>query len=362
VSTTATPNYSPACRIVVNGVELRGERADDISHIEVVQEPNTLDHLRLTLANDNPDFVYAIEGGAQPDLFGIFREGNAIELSLGYGSALEEVFAGEITGIVANFPESEAATIEVHCHSFLHRLIGSALTRTYLKMKDSAIAALVGREAGLRVQARDTMTRHDFVLQYNQTNLEFLLELASRNGFELLVRGKTLFFQNPGDTRAAEVTLTYGGAPDPLLSVWLKEELLGQRGKVTVRAVNQRGETIVGTAQSGQVDSPPPPAQLGASIARKAFGATEAVVVDRPVASRQDAEALALSIMDGRARSFVTGSGRSLGKPALRAGGVVQLRGLGKKFSGSYYVVQSTHTLSEDGYTTSFGVQRNAVA
>ena len=67
------------------------------------------------------------------------------------------------------------------------------------------------------------------------------------------------------------------------------------------------------------------------------------------------------SILNGRARAFVTGSGRAIGRPALRAGGVIELAGVGKTFDGKYYVVQSTHLYGEDGYHTSFRVRRNAV-
>jgi uncharacterized protein len=361
---SSTAHLGPAFKLVVNGVELRGEQVDDIIRIEVVQEPNTLDHLRLTLANDNPDFAKAITIGARrkPDQFRTFREGSQLVLSLGYGNQLTEVFDGEITGIAAHFPEEGTATLEIHCHSFLHRLIGSARTKTFLNSKDSSIASQIGREVGLRVRAEDSRTKHAFVLQYNQTNLEFLLDRASRIGFELLAEGKTLLFRTAGDPGSSVATLTYGSAADPLLSVSLSEELLGQGDKVTVRAVDPvKGDPIVATALTAALSPPPGQARSGPSVAKSAFGAVENVVVDRPIASRQEADALALSILNGRARGFVTGSGRSLGLPTLKAGGVVQLGGLGKQFNGSYYVVQSTHTFGEDGYLTSFRVRRNAV-
>jgi uncharacterized protein len=359
---SSTAQLAPAFRLMVNGVELRGERADDIIRIEVVQEPNTLDHLRLTLANDNPDFPQAIGTARGPDVFAVFREGSEVVLSLGYGDDLTQVFDGEITGVTAHFPEEGMATLEIHCHSFLHRLTRGARTKTFLNMKDSEIAATIGREAGMRVQAEDCKTKHPFVLQYNQTNLEFLLDRASRIGYELSADGKTLRFRSAGDAGSSVASLTYGSPTDSLLSVSLSEVLLGQGDKVTVRAFDPAKKiAIVGSAASAMLTPSPGQARSGPTVARSAFGAGENVVVDRPIASRAEADALALSILNGRARGFVTGSGRSLGLPTLKAGGVVQLGGLGKKFNGSYYVVQSTHTFGEDGYLTSFRVRRNAV-
>src|SRR6185503_8753435 len=110
-----------------------------------VQEPNTLDHLRLTFAYTDPEFALTVGGDPNQDPFKVFKEGSAVVLSLGYTDNLSKIFEGEITGLVVIFPEEEAATLEVHCHSYLHRLIASAVTKTYTKQKDSMIAAQVGR-------------------------------------------------------------------------------------------------------------------------------------------------------------------------------------------------------------------------
>jgi phage protein D len=40
---------------------------------------------------------------------------------------------------------------------------------------------------------------------------------------------------------------------------------------------------------------------------------------------------------------------------------VVELSGLGKKFSRRYYVERSTHIISSGGYTTNFSVKENTV-
>ena len=346
--------FVPDFGIRVNGAPLHAEIAADISGVEVVQEPNTLDHLRIRLWYEDPEHV---QGSRTQDPLRVFAEGSAVELSLGYIDDLTKVFEGEVTGITAIFPGDTAPSLEVQCHSYMHRLRRSVRTKTYLKLKDSAIAAQVARGAGMSIQAKVSKVTHDFVLQYNQTDLEFLLERASRIGFELLADGKMLQFREAGDAGTVALKLS---AADTLLSVTLREELLGQGDSVTVRGVDMTGKAIVGKAAAGDVT--PGAARSGPKLSRKAFGATETLVVDRPLATKADADAFALSILNGRARAFVTGSGKSVGLPALRAGGVIELDGLGAKFNGKYYVVQSTHALAHDaGYTTSFRVRRNAV-
>ena len=59
---------------------------------------------------------------------------------------------------------------------------------------------------------------------------------------------------------------------------------------------------------------------------------------------------------------LITGDGVSIGDPALRAGAVVEIAGLGSNFSGLYYIVRSTHSIGPGGYETGFSVRKNAIS
>ncbi len=100
----------------------------------------------------------------------------------------------------------------------------------------------------------------------------------------------------------------------------------------------------------------------GAEVVARALGRFRTdVVVDHPVASVEEARALARAIYNRRMLDFVVGYGSTIGLPELQAGHVVELDGLGDRFSGRYYVRQVTHSISNAGYSTSFTVARNAV-
>jgi phage protein D len=57
---------------------------------------------------------------------------------------------------------------------------------------------------------------------------------------------------------------------------------------------------------------------------------------------------------------FITGEGTAIGNTDIRAGEVVELNGLGKRFSGLYYITSSTHEVGPKGYRTRFTVGRSA--
>jgi phage protein D len=46
-----------------------------------------------------------------------------------------------------------------------------------------------------------------------------------------------------------------------------------------------------------------------------------------------------------------------IGIPDLRPGDNIELQGLGKRFSGAYYVTKVEHSLGNNGYLTQFEVR-----
>lgn len=58
------------------------------------------------------------------------------------------------------------------------------------------------------------------------------------------------------------------------------------------------------------------------------------------------------------AATLITGEGMSIGLPELRAGRLVELSGMGTRFSGLYRLTRTTHNFGAAGYTTSFSARK----
>ena len=69
---------------------------------------------------------------------------------------------------------------------------------------------------------------------------------------------------------------------------------------------------------------------------------------------------MSLGQLERQAMSYITGRGSCNGNPDLMARMVIELKGLGRRFSGKYYITSATHTISTSGYRTDFEVKRNA--
>src|SRR5262249_30259185 len=82
----------------------------------------------------------------------------------------------------------------------------------------------------------------------------------------------------------------------------------------------------------------------GADLLRDALGLRSEHVGDLALADDAEAQALADTIFDRRARTFVCVEATAEGNPEIRVGTQVNLTGLGGRFSNSYYVVRCRHT------------------
>jgi uncharacterized protein involved in type VI secretion and phage assembly len=115
-------------------------------------------------------------------------------------------------------------------------------------------------------------------------------------------------------------------------------------------------EPIVGEAQNGNLYPEIGDSQDGAGWA-STFGSGKKVIVDRPVLSQAEADALAAARLDELSGAFIDAEGSALRRPDIRAGGQVRLEGLGERLSGSYLVTSATHRYTSEGLKTEFNVR-----
>src|SRR5262249_51803751 len=119
-------------------------------------------------------------------------------------------------------------------------------------------------------------------------------------------------------------------------------------------------KTIVGRSSKGDENSKMNGATLGVAAAEQAFFKTTRAFVDIPVFSDSEANQIAKGKFNDMAIAYITGEGEAIGNTDIRAGCVIELAGLGKLFSGLYYVTSAKQMVDQKGYTTKFTVSRNA--
>ena len=362
------PNFfAPTFQVEVNGSRLAADVSANVEDLSVVTSPNTLDTFHLTIANTYPRMRWTHTPEAD-----LFREGNAVMISFGYVDELEVLFDGEITTVSPSFPSSGVPTLSVDGHTRLHWLQRGKNTRTFQKMTDKQIVAKIAQDNGLEPEIEDPGITYDYVMQPNQTDLEFVRARAARIHYEVFVQAKKLIFRKMKEADEDIYTLVWGhtqqglSGPNtfPLIDFTPSMNARNSTPNIQVRAYDPKAKkAIVGSAGTSDQNGTMGGSVKGGDVWSDAFRKPrEFVRVSTPVQTQAEADEHAKAIYNNQAINMMTGNGHTIGLPALRSGKVVKLDGLGPRFSGKYYLDQVTHTIGSGGYTTAFTVKRNATS
>jgi hypothetical protein len=283
--------------------------------------------------NGAPDYLYLGRD--------VFDLGTTLAVAFGPQGASQQVFAGKISAIQADYPPGDQAQVLVFAEDGLQDLRLTRRTRTF---DDSSVSL-------------DGPTRK-VTAQLNQSDLAFLRALARRDDAEVWLDATTLHLSRRPDRDGGTISLSYGA---DLLSFSVRADLADQCTELGVTGWDVAGkEAIAETADSSALGAELADGDTsGSDVLSKALGQrTENIVKATPL-SGDDARAVARAAYLERARRFVCGTGATGGTPALQVGARVTLNGLGSLFNGSYYVSRSRHMFDVAlGYRTEFDVER----
>jgi phage protein D len=195
------------------------------------------------------------------------------------------------------------------------------------------------------------------------------MERARRVGYDLFIveagrdgaaRPSKLFFGRSARVRQRTYELRYGRS---LIEFQPELTTANQVAEVTVTGWDARGkQPITATAKRSDLRTRGVGAAGGQEAIEQAFKKRKEIVSDIPVESEHEARRLALETLEDIAKDMVRGSGATVGLPDLRAGTVLRLEGLGRRFSGRYFVTATTHSIGNGGYTTRFECRREELA
>jgi uncharacterized protein len=344
---------APVFTVRVDGADLAPEVRAEVTRVSVEQSVDAAGTFAIELSNWDPgtsEVRWSDDDRLQP--------GGAVEIRLGHADAeVLPVMAGEITGLELAFPEGAPATMTVRGYDRLHRFRRGRRTRAYLQAKDSGVAVQIAGDLGLGHDVEDSGEVHPVLVQANQTDIDFLLTRARAIGYELLVDDRTLRFRKLDGGRATSTSLSFAHG---LVAFSAYLSTADQVSEVNVRGWDpQAKQALVGRARAGDLTAVMGGRQSGPAAADSLFGTRTLSLVEQPVRTQNEADLLARGLLDARALGYVTAEATLIGNPAIGAGTVVELSGLGTRFNGPYYAARVAHVW--DGrFLTHLRLRRNA--
>ena len=332
------PRNMPGFKVLVGGHALPDETVLDILTVQVCTYVEGASMFTVAFNNwhsREQDFKWI-----DVDLL---SEGTELEVQVGFVDDFKTLIVGEVTAIEPEFPVDGVPILNMHGYDRLHRFRRGRKTRSFTNMKDSQIAEQIARDLQLRAQVEDTQVTHDYLLQHNQTDIDFLLERARRMRYEVTVQDNTLHFRKAANDQSEVITPAVW---PHLASFYPRLSTMQQVSEVVVQGWNPEDQrSDCGRRAAGDEVSTMGGTTLGATLSEQAFFATKSVIVDTPIVSQGEAAADSQRQIQRYAGGVY--HRRRLGDWQHRISALAKsssLEGLGQRFSGLYYVTSASHS------------------
>jgi phage protein D/phage baseplate assembly protein gpV len=342
--------YVPTFEITVGKSKLETSIAKSIMEITVTEHSSGPNSFSFRLNDPNLALIDAKKGP--------FTEGTRIEIDLGFVGETRKMIVGEISALSADLPSSGPAVVEVQGFDYFHGLSRGTVYRQFggetpdSCLSDSEIVSQIAREMQLHAVVEKARAPASLRIQNNQSNLAFLQQLATKNGYVVKVDSGTIYFGSKPPARPDTIRLEWRKS---LLNFSPRLSTAGLVNEVVVRGWDQVRKQRILANQKRDATKSLSLSSAGLEQISKGSGGRSQRVMDVPVSSFLEAEAIAENTLRDQQVTSVAGSGTCLGNPAIRIGGKLELSGIGR-FSGIYSITRVTHILGEGGYLTSFEV------
>lgn len=323
----------------------------ELVSVEIFKAINRIPTAWITvLDGDMPDENFPV---SDTDLF---APGQSIVINVGYGAQVKQVFSGVVVRHGLSIKEGNKACLNIECRSHAAKLTIGRNNANYVDMKDSDIISQLLSPCGLRADVTATSTQHKEIVQYYSPDWDFIIARAEANGMLVIADDDSVSVEVPQTSAAAVLKVTYG------IDLMEFEADIDARTQLTsVVGVAWDPSTQAMVQQTANPASLYEQGNLSATVLAKVVGPsayrlqTTVPLQAADIKSWADARQMKAALAKIRGRMKFQGSANA--KP----GTMIELVGVGKRFSGSVYLSAVTHEVRDGNWITQaeFGMSPN---
>ena len=353
--------------LTINGRAAPGAVLGAIKQIEVEDNATMADMLRLRVA-----VAVREDGGGWTILDdNVFTRLTKLRVSVTVGTGpsmpLLEAYVVDVDTSFSSAPGTSELAVTAMDPTVLMHL--DEKVKSWPNMKDSEVANAIFSDSSYGfspVVDSTNLSRqeNDHTLIQRGSDIQFLQQLADRNGFECFVElnsGGTVegHFHAPKPDTQAQGTLTVNmGSATNVNKFRARYDMLGPAVAKAATidpddASGQSGDSTEPAQASGMGDAPATPADRPRRVLLSQLGMAQAGEVQKYTQAVVDRSSWSI-VADGELNTVAYAK-------VLKAKQPVMVRGVGQQFSGRYYVEKVLHTITGDGtWTQRFTLRRNA--
>ncbi len=334
-------------RVVRFAIESNGSAIDGTAQVISVHVRRAIGQIasaRIELSDgDMPTQGWPVADGDA------FAPGAAIRISAGYEDRDEEtIFTGIVVQLGMRIDGGNRSRIIVECR---HRAVAMTVgrrNRIFVDQTDSqAIESLVS-EYGLAALVDATSVRHRELVQYGATDWDFLSARAEANGLLVLPTDDGLCLKRPDTPSPAALKVEWGV---DLMEFRADLDARAQLTSVKAVAWNVAQQAIV-EGQAAQPVTLASQGNLGSATLAQVLSHTEYRMHAPAPAGAGELTEWAKAQQLKAALARIRGYMKFQGSAKVQLAGLVELAGVGERYSGSVFVTAIEHEISNGNWTT----------
>jgi len=346
---------APEAVIKINGQKL-SEKHIYFSSLEVDKSYDSADTFSFTISD-------AINLEFEPKHKGLFSLGNQVEIYIGYAQNSDKesnlLFVGLITNVNWNFEQGNYLDISVEGEDFSFLLMKHKHKGSFKEKSSSDIVqTLVDtyyKNFLSKTKIDTTKIVHDKYEHKETSDYLFMQKLAKDIDYEFFIDKRKLVFQSSPKKQTSTLTLHYG---QEILGFKPELNIGKEVSKVRVVSllISSDKKQIIGEAELKREKDTCSGNDIGIkTLQRKLESVT--YEIRKPVHSIEEAKKEAEALLQKFSLNYLKAEIKSIGIPELKPGITISLKGLGNRFSCSYYVEKVVHRISDQGYESTISVR-----
>lgn len=277
----------------------------------------------------------------------LFAPGRELEIRAGYKDDEQVLFKGLVLRHSIRARRGARCTLTVECRDKAVKATIGRRSAIYNDMTDSDILSeLLGRN-DVDAQVASTSVTHEQMVQVDVSDWDFLLERAEANGLIVRVEDGTVAVEKPEASGDAVLQLTFG---QDLFEIEAETDARHQLESATGETWDPKNQELL-KAEGEEPSFTFPGNQSASELA--------GVIGHGPVALRhggrlpeEELKAWAAGRLLRSRMALVRGRAACQGDARLKPGVLVELSGVGERFSGNAYVTGVRHQLTGENWET----------
>jgi len=314
-------------------------------YIDIKTEYNRIPYAELGFIDgDMATLEYKISESAD------FEPGKEIEIALGYSDTKNQptVFKGIVLKQSLQF-NSTGCTLIVELSDAAVKMTSSRKSNVYENIKDDAVIRKLVANSGLAAGAVDATTvQHEKIVQYAATDWDFMLSRAEANGLLVSVRNGVLSAKTP--LLEGMPVATYKFGIDEVYDFHFEADARDQYAEISGTSWDIKNQQLANLVQAKNFDLKQ--GNFNAASIAKSVGGNSDLLLSATVLQANEAQAWVNSKMTKTRLSMLRGRFKVPGNAAINAGSLIQISGVGKRFSGQTLVTGVHHAYNANGWVT----------